>query len=406
VGRTVDWRALADAALAHGTAPFLFHHLLAVAPDALPRDLAEAATAYCDTVREASGAAAAELLALRDALERADVPVLPFKGPALACQAYGAAVAPLRVSRDLDLLIGAGDIDRCMAVLAGLGYRSPAADLRSWQLAAYRAHNGQDILFADDGKRLPVEPHWEFAPRSFGARLGAEGIWSRAVSVRLGRRGTVRTLSAEDALLVAGLHGAKEQWARLVWVADVAELLRRHGDGLDWDRALDLARGAGIRRMVLLGVALADALLGAVPLPPEVRGVVAADRACRDLVGEVRARLLRGAGARAELSVFRPSRFIWRAHDGLAGRLRYLAGTLTAVRPHHFRMLHLPAPVSFAYPAVKVAHDYLALPVWRAGKAVVRTARRRRQGPGPTSTAGDEAAQRPPGPRAAGRRTG
>lgn len=375
VARGPDWHALTVAALAHGTAPFLCHHLLATVQEALPEDWAAAAVMHRDAARAAHGKAVTELLALLAALDRAGIPALTFKGPALAAQAYGDAAAPLRPSRDLDLLIRVRDLERCAAVLAGLGYRSPAADLRPPLLAAHRAQSGQDIFLAEGDAALPVEPHWEFAPRSFGTRLDPDGLWPRAVSVDLAGQGAARTLAPEDAMLVAGLHGTKEQWARLVWVADVAALLGRHGGTFDWDRVLERARAAGLHRMVLLAVALAEDLLGAGPLPPELRRAMAADAACPALVREVRDRLRPSAAIRAEPSVFHLSRFIWRAHDDLPARLRYLAATLTAVRPQHFRMLDLPASLSFAYPAVKIAHDYLARPLWLAGKGILRGVR-------------------------------
>ncbi len=374
IDQAPDWAEVIAAALAHGTAPFLCHHLLEAAPEALPPDLAEAAAIHRDAARAGSAAAAAQLLDLVAALGRAGIPALAFKGPALARQAHGEAGASLRLCRDLDLLIRPAEIDRCAAVLATLGLHSPVADLRPPLLAAYRAHNGQDIFFAaEDDPRLPVEPHWAFAPRSFGTRLDPGPLWPRAVGLGLAG-GALRTLAPEDALLVAALHGGKEQWARLVWVADVAGLLHRQAEALDGERLLARARAAGIRRMLLLAVGLAEALLGPVPIPPALRRPLEEDRACAALVRQARARLLArpaAGSAEAEVSVFRPSRFVWRSHDDLAGRLRYLGATLSAVRPIHFRMLDLPARLAFAYPAVKVAHDYLALPLWRAGRTVL-----------------------------------
>jgi hypothetical protein len=43
---------------------------------------------------------------------------------------------------------------------------------------------------------------------------------------------------------------------------------------------------------------------------------------------------------------------------------------LTTARLPHFRCIDLPDAIDFAYPAVKVAHDYLALPVWLSGKSL------------------------------------
>ena len=56
------------------------------------------------------------------------------------------------------------------------------------------------------------------------------------------------------------MRGCKEQWSRLIWIADVAALLR-HGV-LDWRAILDRAYAVGARRMLLIGIILARDLLG------------------------------------------------------------------------------------------------------------------------------------------------
>ncbi len=38
-------------------------------------------------------------------------------------------------------------------------------------------------------------------------------------------------------------------------------------------------------------------------------------------------------------------------------------------------MIDLPERLEFAYPIVKIAHDFVALPVWLAGKALIVRAR-------------------------------
>ncbi len=357
-----DLAAVVGAALEHGTAPLLCRHLLGSADDLLPLDLRHAANEYLESWRRTSDASVEDLLRILDALAAAGIPHIPFKGPALAQQAYGDL--RLRAYRDLDILIRTGDIPPTMRILAELGYRSRTGSLTRRQREAYHRYNGQDILFAEG--RMPVEPHWAFAPRTFNARLDMAGIWRRARPMPIAGRVT-QVLSPEDLLTVTALHGAKEQWARLLWVADIAELLRSH-PGLDWDMALRRAAEAGLRRILLLGAALAGQVLGAW-VPGHVRRLAQADRTCQALAQEVTIRLF--AVPRRPTSVFTLSGFQWRARERWPDRWRYAAASLTTARLQHLRMVDLPAPLGFTYPVVKIAHDYLALPLWLAGKSVV-----------------------------------
>ena len=109
------------------------------------------------------------------------------------------------------------------------------------------------------------------------------------------RRRGAEPCPREDHLLVLSVHGGKHLWPCLGWVCDVAELLRAHAD-LDWGRVTAGAGRLGCRRMLLVGLALADGLLQA-PVPAEVRRRVRSDPVAGSLAARVGRNLLRrGAG--------------------------------------------------------------------------------------------------------------
>jgi len=58
--------------------------------------------------------------------------------------------------------------------------------------------------------------------------------------------------------------------------------------------------------------------------------------------------------------------------ERVADKLRYVWRTVTTPRVQHFRAVKLPDRWFAAYRAVKLAHDYLALPVWRLLKPLLR----------------------------------
>ncbi|MSP03362.1 MAG: hypothetical protein EXR07_20315 [Acetobacteraceae bacterium] len=355
-----DWTPVIETALAQGIAGMLCHHVLACGQDLLPGEIADAAETYTRFGTTEYARAVRELRGLIDALAVAGVRAVPYKGPMVAALCY--AEPAIRGCRDLDFLIDKRDIPETMAVLGRLGYRSMQAELSAKQTQAYFAYNGQDTLIADG--LMPVEPHWALGPRTLHADAGTEALFRRAGTVvHYGRE--IPSFSREDTMLICGLHGSKEEWSRLVWIADIAELLRSDTP-CDWTSMLDRADRAGVRRMVTIGVGLARRLLDA-PVPAELARAIASDPMSGRLAEEAAGRLFTRRGITP--SVHRPTRFRFLMRERLRDRLRYAAATLFTARVQHFRFLDLPAGLGFLYPFVRIGHDYLALPLWRLAHA-------------------------------------
>jgi hypothetical protein len=354
-----DWNTLIERALAHGTTSLLCYNLLALDVELLPAELIAACTAYLAAREAAAVRALTQLAELIDALAANGIGALPYKGPILGLQAYGDPV--IRESRDLDLLIRQDDLWNALAVLGRLGYRSDAiVGLRPRRVADYYAYNGHDILFAQD--KLPIEPHWALAPRTFCTELNTAGIFDRAIFIETAEGRRFPCFAPEDTLLTAATHGGKEQWARLVWVADIAALLHAYPT-LDWTAVLERAREAGCLRMTLLAAELARDLLDA-RLPDHVQSIIRQDRQVARLVERVRADLFTPTAAVP--SVFTLTRFRWHLRERPSDRWRYAARTLFAARIPHFRNIDLPDRLSFLYPAVRLGHDFVMMPIWRA----------------------------------------
>jgi len=365
VARRPDWTRVVQMALDHGTAGLLCRRLLDAGSGTVPDDLVPAMQAYVDHCAVEHADAVAELLQVLDALAAAGVPAIPFKGPALAWQAYGDPA--LRFCRDLDILIPAHEVEATFAVLARLGFVSQYPRLSAAHREAYHRYNGHDCLTAP-GRRRSVEPHWAIAPRTLGATLDTAGLFARAMTVPLGGR-DIAALSIEDALLVAAVHGSKEEWSRLIWAADIAALLHRHS-GLDAEAVLSRAAASGTKRMLLIGIALAVDLLHA-PCSPAFLAALAADPASRHLAKQAAALLWQRRDAP---SVFAFSTFRWRMRERLRDRLRYAAGTLLTARVKHLEAVNLPRSLHWLYPFVRLGHDYVALPLWRVARAKPRGA--------------------------------
>jgi hypothetical protein len=156
------------------------------------------------------------------------------------------------------------------------------------QERAWHHFKGERHFFKAEGL-FDLDLHW----RLFDERivpLDFEALWRR--SERIDLRGVqVSVPSAEDHLLISCVHGSKHGWDTLKWIVDVAELLRSHPD-LEWPHIVDRADAIHARRMLLLGLALADRLLDAA-LQPAMRKAIQDEPAVETLYSISCARLLR-----------------------------------------------------------------------------------------------------------------
>lgn len=327
-------------------------------------DMAVACQAYLEACAASFASGLGELRELLDKLEAAGVDVMPIKGPGFACRVY--AHPGLRRFRDLDLLIRPAHRDAALAVLAALGYRGDLEDLPPSRLRDYHDYNGQDILFAPG--RIPIEPHWALVPRTFCAGIDVDALFARAVEFEAPGLGRVRGLSPEDTLLVAAVHGSKEEWSRLVWLSDIAAIFAAWPT-LDARLALERATACGCRRMLLLAVLLAQRLVGA-DVPIHLVDQALADPAIPGLVAHIERGLPFSQGETRD--VFRLTRFRWCVRERVADRIRYGLRTLLTPRVPHFRILPLPDRLAFLYPVARIVIDAVILPAWRIWKRIKR----------------------------------
>jgi hypothetical protein len=133
-------------------------------------------------------------------------------------------------------------------------------------------------------------------------------------------------------------------WERLGWICDVSELIARHQ--LNWTALLERAARTDSERMFLLGLHLAQKLLGTT-LPPEVQQRCDSDTRLESLAGNVIEHLFSGPthvpATSAEIFKYNIG-----VRKSLAARARYFAYML---RPtdSDFGSQSLPPGFGFAY---------------------------------------------------------
>lgn len=254
----------------------------------------------------------AELLAVLQKFQNVKIEALAIKGPALSVQAYGDP--GMRQFGDLDFLLRDRDIYRASEIMNENGYEENVS------LAAIKAGKiPGEYVFRRSPNKLLVELHTEFTLRYFPRTVDIEGLFKRQIRVGIDAH-EVPALSPEDELVMICVHGAKDLWERLLWIADVAGFSTRQKN-LDWDRAYDLAKDLGVARMLSSGLQLSRDLLGA-PLPEKIAADLRKDASAEKLARQIASWV--PAGGNDPLGVLERAMFRMRMRGGLIAGPIYL----------------------------------------------------------------------------------
>lgn len=354
-GSGLDAEYLLSTAHRHRMLPLLWRHLSETCPESLPPGIMSEIGRRCQDHVRFSLTAARELLRILAEFQRNGVPALPFKGPVLSQWAYRDPA--LRQFFDLDLFVHPRDALRAKSVLEGMGfpYRWSSSSVR--EAAILRSAACREYHVLSGGPVLDLELHWALFPPMFQVKFNPDDLFRCSQAVLLG--GTeVRTFGTEDLLLFLCAHSGKHLFDCLLWMVDIAEILR--SKEVDWDNLFRRANRLGIRRILSACLLLAVRLLDA-PLPDEVRARLEGEKAAEPLASHALGASFRAASDEQSIPVkfrFRfSSRERWR--NRLGDGFGFLAGLFTPT-PFEWDAVPLPDRLFFLY--------YLFRPVRLAGK--------------------------------------
>lgn len=333
----LDWDYLLRAAAENSVLPLLALHLPAVAPGAFSTEQFARLKGAARAAGIRSLQLSAELIRVVNALRAENVLALPYKGPVIAMQAYGDLA--LREFEDLDVIVPQRDMARANQVLLALKY-SPKFPWIFDQSAVVPG----EYNYYDRERRIIVELHTEFTLRHFPVVPNLGEMSKSAETVMIGGH-AVATFGAEDTLVLLCIHGSKDFWERISWIADVSEFVQRSKE-LDWSRVFERAAESRAMRMLNLGLALASRLLGA-PLSGEVRARVDGDATGLAVAKQIESRLLaKEVSGRSAAQSFRYRR---QMVPGALGSWRYGLRLATAPAEEDWNMVPLPRVLSPLY---------------------------------------------------------
>src|SRR5262245_44916102 len=245
------WRALLTTADRHHVLPLLDRSL--VGASEVPLVIRKELKVRTTEIAFDSLAMSEQLLNLLQEFDKAGIDAVPFKGPTLATLAYGDV--RLRPSLDLDVFVPRGEALEARKLLGELGFAGGPTEttLESW------IKRGRSVTVTRPAGPV-VDLQW--AP-DMGERITLAPMFQRTVPISVAGR-VIKAFSLDDQLILLSIHGAKHLWSHLVWIADIAHLLRKETE-IDWDRLAQVATREGARTRLLVALDLATRLDGAGP---------------------------------------------------------------------------------------------------------------------------------------------
>lgn len=353
VASPLNWGALIQLALKNRILPMVHEAVRQVGFEPIPEgDLAEL-EAYNRLYQVRNLWMLHELVELIRFFAKNGVEAVPYKGPVLAMSLYDHP--GLRQFYDLDVLVRGRDLERALELMCEFGYE-PVSPMSAAEQAKQIASDCE-FHYRRPGGDLTVEVHWQALPQRHRFGLDIDDYWERLVPMDLVGVKT-RGFAPEDLLLVLCIHGGEKHcWVRLQMLADVARILHRHSEDLDWELLFERARSIQREHTVLLGVYLAAVLLGA-PLPQEVRSRSAKYDGVTTQAGITLGRILREDSGM-------PTYANWQAYmksiqaraggsdaRGFGGFWTYLGAVMTPEWKDR-QALELPPSLSFLYYAYR-----------------------------------------------------
>jgi len=330
----LDWPLVLETARAQRVVSLSFSSLRDVDEAAVPDGIIAAFRAGSLANAARNLRLAGKLIEIDARAARAGIPLVPYKGPVLAEMAYGNLGQ--RAFVDLDFIVPHRHLRAAWEMLADLGYRPPNP-----ALAAASAAIPGEYLFLAPGGDFHLELHTELTLRHFPAPPDLGPLLDAREPVTIAAR-RVLTFSREDTLTLLAVHGAKDFWAQLLWICDIAALYRT--EGFDGERALECSGRLGCRRMVHIALLLARDLFET-PIPGEMEREVEADAVARRQARWLAGRLFQPG----PIGLLKQARYRMQMVEGFWPGLRYAARLATTPAADDWNTVRLPAPLGFAY---------------------------------------------------------
>ncbi|MGB7862594.1 MAG: nucleotidyltransferase family protein [Candidatus Sulfotelmatobacter sp.] len=340
----VEWDPVLRMADQHGTTSLLYQNLGRIENAVPSAVLASLLQSYERNIHKTLFLTR-ELIRILDCLDGLGIEVVAYKGIVLSEVYYGDMA--VRRSGDMDLFVRKEDVSRIKSAVRDLGY-TPRVLIPEDAEQDY-IDSGYECTFDSPAGKNLLELQWALQPRFYAVDFDMDGMFQRAVAVTVaGRR--VKTPSPDDLLLILPMHAAKHVWGRLIWLCDIAQILKL--GKVNWDWIQSQARQLGIERILHITLLLANQLL-ATAIPPQIEHTILADKAAHAFTERIAVSVAAGVVYEEEkVSYFR---LMMRLRERRMDRMRFLARLTFTPGPGEWDAVRLPKLLFPFYRMVRLA---------------------------------------------------
>jgi hypothetical protein len=339
LSRITDWSYLLQIAIDQGVFQSLYRQVADSCPEVVPPEVLVNWQRLYRAHAQRNLRVSTELIQVLNLLADNGIIAVSYKGPLLAAVAYGDIT--FRQFVDLDILVSRKDIGRVKNMLFSQGYRLSY----SFTTKQERAHLKGAVEYTfSHTQRARLDVHWRFAADYLGVGPNPEEAIARRMPVKILEK-TVYTLDPEENLLVICLNGALHLWSKLGLINDLALLIKVQAVW-DWPGLLKRAKELGMRRQVLLGLSLAQNLLGA-PVPREIIREADADPNITALYREVRKNIF--VLKEKDLGLITVTAFYLKTRDRFKDKLTHVLVRLAIPTVEDWRWVPLPDSLYWLY---------------------------------------------------------
>lgn len=187
-------------------------------------------------------------------LQEHNIVAVPFKGPVLSKLIY--ADVCFRSYGDIDILISKKDLPAAICLLEQNGYELDTDLPTEYYLKLVYLHHHANLISKSTG--VSIELHWEATGRYLARNIALE-FWQKKLEKVELNGVEVSSVGKEDQFVYLCVHANRHCWNQLEYIRCIA-IFKQKFNGLDWTLIHCKAEQLGARRIVMLGLMLADSL--------------------------------------------------------------------------------------------------------------------------------------------------
>lgn len=267
LNNVLDWNYIVDCSIKQGISPLFYWNLKKINRD---KDVPSEVMKNLEKIYYSNLARNMllydELSKILTAFKKAGIDTIVLKGAFLAEEIY--KNIGLRPMSDIDLLIKEKDLQKTKMELIKLKYFATTV-FQTKLHEQFQTVFDNELPFIHRDKKIVIEIHWDIQPRQSSYRIDINKFWNNAKQIKIADIETL-TFTSENLLQHLCLHIDKHVNLSTAPPAkplrdycDIAEVIRRYKDTINWSYLLQSSKDYGIEEPIFQGLSIAKKYFGA-----------------------------------------------------------------------------------------------------------------------------------------------